>query len=144
MRVQHFSQSHDSLDMKKSALDHCYDIDMLEQKARSFLANLLFEQGEMTAPVEKLSGGQKSRLRFALMFAQQPELLILDEPTNNLDPTTWWLLLGWLRDYQGSILLISHDRRFLEEFKFDSFWVVNKGTIRNRHKDLPEILKEIQ
>lgn len=142
--IRQFTQGHESLLSGNSALQHCYSENMSEQKARSFLANLQFSQTEAEKPVEMLSGGQKSRLRFALMFASAPELLVLDEPTNNLDPTTWNLLVEWVNDYRGSVIVVSHDRTFLESIKIDNYWVIHGKKVHESLDTLDKIIQEIR
>lgn len=115
-----------------------------EGVARSFLAKLLFEQYEMDLTVTALSGGQKNRLRMALLFAKNPEFVVLDEPTNNLDPTTWEILVEQLQDYKGTLLVVSHDRSFLENINLDKFWVFKKQTITEDHHDLSDVLEHMQ
>lgn len=142
--IEYFNQNHDSLDAKKSALWHCFEIGMNESKARSFLANLLFNRNESESPISSLSGGQKSKLRFALLFAKNPELLILDEPTNNLDPTMWHLLVDWLEEYTGTVLLVSHDRYFLESCNLDKYWVINHQQVKETENDMGSILLDLE
>jgi len=115
-----------------------------EGVARSLLAKLLFEQNEMTLSVAALSGGQKSRLRMALLFAKNPEFVVLDEPTNNLDPTTWEILVEQLQDYKGTLLVVSHDRSFLENIDLDKFWVFKKQTVTEDYHDLSDVLEQMQ
>ena len=114
-----------------------------EGVARSLLAKLLFEQHEMILSVAALSGGQKNRLRMALLFAKNPEFVVLDEPTNNLDPTTWEILVEQLQDYKGTLLVISHDRSFLENIDLDKFWVFKKQTIAEDGHELSDVLGQM-
>lgn len=114
-----------------------------EGVARSLLARLLFEQHEMSLSVAALSGGQKNRLRMALLFAKNPEFVVLDEPTNNLDPTTWEILVEQLQDYKGTLLVISHDRSFLENIDLDKFWVFEKQTIAEDSHELSDVLGQM-
>ena len=79
-----------------------------------YLKDFLFAEEQMRAPVRALSGGEKARLLLARLMAQQSNLLILDEPTNDLDIETLDLLQDVLGDYDGTVLLVSHDRDFLD------------------------------
>jgi ATP-binding cassette subfamily F protein uup len=79
-----------------------------------YLKEFLFADEQMRAPVRSLSGGEKARLLLARLMAQESNLLILDEPTNDLDIETLDLLQDVLGDYDGTVLLVSHDRDFLD------------------------------
>jgi ATP-binding cassette subfamily F protein uup len=87
-----------------------------EQKLHimSYLANFLFSPQRSRDKVSSLSGGERNRLLLARMFTQASNVLVLDEPTNDLDIETLELLESTLQDYQGTVLLVSHDREFLE------------------------------
>ncbi|MEA3310066.1 MAG: ABC-F family ATP-binding cassette domain-containing protein [Chloroflexota bacterium] len=82
--------------------------------AQAVLAGLELDALSLTQPVAILSGGQKTRLGLARLLIQQPDILLLDEPTNHLDITTLEWLETWLREYRGAVLLVSHDRTFLD------------------------------
>ncbi|MDQ7095849.1 ABC-F family ATP-binding cassette domain-containing protein [Desulfosporosinus sp. PR] len=85
----------------------------LEALVRKILAGMGLE-AELNSPVATLSGGQKTRLALCKLLLRSPELLILDEPTNHLDISALEWLEGYLRDYPGALLLVSHDRYFLD------------------------------
>jgi len=78
--------------------------------------------------IRLLSGGQKSRLAFSILTWHNPQLIIMDEPTNHLDLNTQDALIGALKDYKGSLLLVSHDKHFLTE-TCDTYWVVGNRTV---------------
>lgn len=86
----------------------------IEAKIRSILNGMGFDNISVNTPIHKLSGGQKTRLALAKILLEQPDLLLLDEPTNHLDFTTLTWLEGYLRAYPGAILVVSHDRTFLD------------------------------
>ena len=79
-----------------------------------YLKEYLFDEGQARAPVRSLSGGEKARLLLAKLMAKESNLLVLDEPTNDLDVETLDLLQELLDDYSGTVLLVSHDRDFLD------------------------------
>jgi ATPase subunit of ABC transporter with duplicated ATPase domains len=79
-----------------------------------YLKDFLFDEGQARAPVRSLSGGEKARLLLARIMARQSNLLVLDEPTNDLDVETLDLLQETLSGYDGTVLLVSHDRDFLD------------------------------
>jgi len=75
------------------------------------------------------------------LFKIAPECLVLDEPTNNLDPETWELLLRLINEFNGSLLLISHDRSFIECMKRKKIWVLSNQTIKESWSDMDEVLQ---
>ena len=88
--------------------------DELEHKVAAVATHLGFSDADMSRAVSTLSGGEQGRLRLGTVLAQQPALLMLDEPTNHLDLDTIAWLEGYLADYRGAVLVVSHDRAFLD------------------------------
>ncbi|MCM3338294.1 ABC-F family ATP-binding cassette domain-containing protein [Paenibacillus sp. MER TA 81-3] len=86
----------------------------METRVRSVLHGMGFSQMDPSTPIHTLSGGQKTRLALARILLQQPDLLLLDEPTNHLDIHTLTWLESYLRSYPGAVLVVSHDRYFLD------------------------------
>ena len=84
------------------------------QHVAGYLQNFLFPPERLRSPVSTLSGGERNRLLLARLFAQPANLLVMDEPTNDLDVETLELLEELLLEYQGTLLLVSHDRAFLD------------------------------
>ena len=108
-----------------------------EQELRDFLGSFRFV-GEMVAqPVGTLSGGEKARLVLAMLVWQRPNLLLLDEPTNHLDLTTREALSMALNEFEGTVMLVSHDRALLREV-CDEFWLVAAGAIKPFDGDLDD------
>ena len=95
----------------------------------SYLRDFLFEDRQATSPVRTLSGGERNRLLLARLFAQKHNLVVLDEPTNDLDVETLELLEEVLADYDGTILLVSHDRDFLDRVATSTIVVEGNGEI---------------
>jgi ATP-binding cassette subfamily F protein uup len=81
----------------------------------AYLKDFLFEEGQARQPVKALSGGETNRLLLARLFARRSNLIVMDEPTNDLDVETLDLLVEVLGDYDGTLLLVSHDRDFLDK-----------------------------
>ena len=79
-----------------------------------YLKEFLFDEAQARAPIRSLSGGEKARVLLAKIMARESNLLVLDEPTNNLDVETLDLLQELLDDYDGTVILVSHDRDFLD------------------------------
>ncbi len=86
----------------------------LECDLCTVLKRMGFTEDEFDKPTDKLSGGEKTRLAIARLLLEEPDLLILDEPTNHLDLQATEWLEGWLKGYHGAVLLVSHDRAFLD------------------------------
>jgi len=86
----------------------------LENEAKKILSGLGFSETDLNRPVEQFSGGWQMRIALSKLLLQQPTLLLLDEPTNHLDIVTMEWLEGYLQNYQGTIIIVSHDRFFLE------------------------------
>lgn len=144
IRIEYFDQL-SLLDTRTTALQIVEDeLSCHESIARSLLANLLFEQSEVTLPISKLSGGQRNRIRIALLFAKSPEFVVLDEPTNNLDPTTWDILVEQIQKYKGTLLVVSHDRSFLENVGLDKYWVFTGRKIQEDHRELEDVLASLE
>jgi len=121
-----YVDQHNSLDLSISLLDHFRSRGYEEEQARSILAKFKFTQSEAETSLSILSGGQQQRFKFLLLFKVNPEFMILDEPTNNLDPATWELLLSLVNEFTGSLLLVSHDRSFVDQVQDKRVWVLKK------------------
>ena len=106
-----------------------------EQELRNFLGSFRFIDDMMQQPVGTLSGGEKARLVLALIVWQRPNLLVLDEPTNHLDLDTREALGMALNDFDGSVLLVSHDRALLRTV-CENFWLVSEGEVKPFDGDL--------
>jgi ATP-binding cassette subfamily F protein 3 len=108
-----------------------------EQELRDFLGAFRFTGEMVQQPVGTLSGGEKARLVLAMLVWQRPNLLLLDEPTNHLDLTTREALSMALNEFEGTVMLVSHDRALLREV-CDEFWLVSGGTLAPFDGDLDD------
>jgi ATP-binding cassette subfamily F protein 3 len=108
-----------------------------EQELRNFLGQFRFTGDMVHQQVGSLSGGEKARLVLAMLVWQRPNLLLLDEPTNHLDLTTREALSMALNEFEGTVMLVSHDRALLREV-CDEFWLVTAGGIREFDGDLDD------
>jgi ATP-binding cassette subfamily F protein uup len=107
------------LDLEKTVRENMTDSDYVLVKGRSrhvigYLKDFLFAPERIDSPVKSLSGGERNRLLLAKIFTRSANMIVLDEPTNDLDVDTLELLEDLLADYEGTLLLVSHDRSFLD------------------------------
>jgi ATP-binding cassette subfamily F protein uup len=120
LQVAYFDQMREQLDPERSVFDSIADgADFIkvggdEKHVLSYLQDFLFPPDRARAPVEALSGGERNRLLLARLFTRPFNLLVLDEPTNDLDIETLDLLEQLLIDFSGTLLVVSHDREFLD------------------------------
>ncbi|MHB8126722.1 MAG: ABC-F family ATP-binding cassette domain-containing protein [Desulfitobacteriaceae bacterium] len=118
--MAYYSQEHEDLNTHLKVIDEIRGAsDLKDPEIRSLLARYGFREEEVFKPVRALSGGEKSRLALCKLFLTPSNLLLLDEPTNHLDTETREVLEELLMEYKGTILVVSHDRYFLDK-------VVNK------------------
>ncbi|PYE28588.1 ATP-binding cassette subfamily F protein 3 [Rhizobium sp. PP-CC-3A-592] len=108
-----------------------------EAKVRARVAQMGLATEKMSTAAKDLSGGEKARLLMGLAAFHHPNLLILDEPTNHLDIDSRRALIEALNDYDGAVILISHDRHLIEA-TVDRLWLVNNGTVSNFDGDMEE------
>lgn len=110
-----------------------------ETRARAALRRYGLSPEAMDKPLEKLSGGQQARFKLALTFAQNPEFLILDEPTNHVDPPTWEAIVEAIKTYPGTVLAITHDRAFIDAIA-DKLWILENKQIKEHLGSLSDYL----
>lgn len=121
LRVSFFEQNRESLDPKKTvAQTLCEKGDYVQWRGQfvhifSYLDRFLFPKEKAQMPVERLSGGEQSRLVLAKLMLQDSQVLVLDEPTNDLDMATLAVLEDSLEEFDGAVLLVTHDRYFLDQ-----------------------------
>ena len=135
LEMAYFDQNRDILDDKKTLWrtlcdkgDHIY-VRGHNRHVVAYLKDFLFTPEQAQSPVSCLSGGEKNRLMLALLLARESSFLVLDEPTNDLDMDTLDLLQEMLDEYQGTILLISHDRDFLDKITTSMLYMKGDGTV---------------
>ena len=118
--VAYFDQMRDQIDLDATLEDFIspgsewIEIGNKRTHVKSYLSDFLFSPARANAPVRTLSGGERNRLLLARLFARPANVLVLDEPTNDLDIDTLELLEDLLQQYEGTVFLVSHDRRFLD------------------------------
>ena len=135
LEVAYFDQYREILDPEKSVIDNLADgkqevtVGGRERHALSYLQDFLFSPKRARTPVKALSGGEKNRLLLARIFLKSNNLLILDEPTNDLDIETLELLEDLLANYEGTLLLVSHDRQFVDNTVMTSWIFEGDGVV---------------
>ena len=133
--VAYFDQLRNALDLEKSVKDNVsegsdhVDVNGNRRHIYSYLQDFLFSPERARTPVKALSGGERNRILLAKLLLKPSNLIVMDEPTNDLDMVTLELLEEMLSDYKGTLLLISHDRAFMDNV-VTSTWVFDgKGNI---------------
>jgi ATP-binding cassette subfamily F protein uup len=142
--VAYFDQMRDQIDLNATLEDFIspgsewIEINGKRTHVKSYLSDFLFSPARANAPVRTLSGGERNRLLLARLFARPANVLVLDEPTNDLDIDTLELLEDLLDQYDGTVFLVSHDRRFLDNvvtstlaFEGDGKWREYEGDVQD-------------
>jgi ATP-binding cassette, subfamily F, member 3 len=116
IKIGYYAQEHETLDDKRDLISEIRQTAPVSREtAVAFLLRFLFTYDQMQQPIAKLSGGERSRLQLAKLVLEKPNLLLLDEPTNNLDIPAIEVLEETLDEFVGTVLVISHDRYFLDK-----------------------------
>jgi ABC transport system ATP-binding/permease protein len=151
LEVAHFEQLHEALDVTKSVVENLGEgretvtVGGVERHVVGYLRDFLFSPEQIQGSVLRLSGGERKRLQLAKILARPCNLLVLDEPTNDLDLETLELFEELLLEYQGTLLLVSHDRTFLDNvvtstlvFEGDGRWTEYVGGYEDWLRQRPE------
>ncbi len=131
LEIAYFDQMRDKLDLEATLEDtispgsEWLEVNGRKTHVKSYLGDFLFSPARALSPVKSLSGGERNRLLLARLFARPANVLVLDEPTNDLDVETLELLEELLQDFKGTVFLVSHDRRFLSNVVTST--LVNEG-----------------
>jgi len=144
LQVAYFDQMRDALDLDATLEDFIspgsewIEIGNQRKHVKSYLGDFLFSPARSGSPVRSLSGGERNRLLLARLFARPANVMVLDEPTNDLDIDTLELLEDLLQNYDGTVFLVSHDRAFLDNvvtstivFEGDGLWREYEGGVQD-------------
>ncbi|MGJ7582347.1 ATP-binding cassette domain-containing protein [Variovorax sp. RHLX14] len=144
LEVAYFDQMRETLDLDATLEDFIspgsewIEIGKQRKHVKSYLTDFLFSPARANSPVRSLSGGERNRLLLARLFARPANVLVLDEPTNDLDIDTLELLEDLLQNYDGTVFLVSHDRTFLDNvvtstvaFEGDGKWREYEGSVQD-------------
>ena len=140
LRIGYFSQQHlDTLREDESPLWHMQKLapDANLQVLRNYLGGFHFQGDRVNESIQDFSGGEKARLALALLIWKKPHLLLLDEPTNHLDLDMRHALTVALQQFNGALIVVSHDRSLLANC-VDDFWLVANGTVKPFEGDLDD------
>lgn len=135
VQFQYFDQYHEKLELNKSVADNVAEgrrdvvINGKTRHVISYLGDFLFTGRRARSPVSVLSGGEKNRLLLARMFARPCNVLVMDEPTNDLDLETLELLEELIASFNGTVIVISHDRRFIDKVATETWVFDGRGGI---------------
>lgn len=135
LKIIVFDQKRESLDLSKTPIevvgdgqDFIHFQDGRSKHVHSYLENFLFTKDQLKDPISKLSGGEKNRLQLALFMKQSADLWVFDEPTNDLDIETIEILENEISNYQSAVIIIGHDRAFLQN-TCNKTWLINDKSV---------------
>ncbi len=144
LQVAYFDQMRQAIDMDATLEDFIspgsewIEIGSQRKHVKSYLGDFLFSPARANSPVRSLSGGERNRLLLARLFARPANVLVLDEPTNDLDIDTLELLEELLQNYDGTVFLVSHDRQFLDNvvtstiaYEEPGVWIEYEGSVQD-------------
>ena len=137
LELAYFDQHREQLDPEKSVIDVVadgkreIDVNGRSRHVISYLQDFLFTPDRANSPVKALSGGEKNRLLLAKLLSKPSNLLIMDEPTNDLDVETLEMLEDTLSEYPGTLILVSHDREFVDNVVTHSLFFEGNGVVKD-------------
>lgn len=135
LEVAYFDQYRADLDLEKTVMDNVADgkqdveVNGVKRHVLGYLQDFLFPPKRAMTPVKALSGGEKNRLLLAKLLLKPNNLLILDEPTNDLDVETLELLEEMISEYQGTLIIVSHDRQFIDNTATECYFFEGNGIL---------------
>ncbi len=140
--IGYYAQEHEILDDNKTILENFDNTNLSIQNLRSYLGNFLFFNDDVYKKVSYLSPGERSRVALAKISINKPNLLILDEPTNHLDPETQKIIANTFKDYDGTMLLVSHNLEFVDNLNIDRMLMLPSGQIKYYDKEIVKYYQE--
>ena len=143
VKIAYYAQEHESLDLEKSILDNFDSFDIAPGSLRAHLGNFLFSGDDIYKKVKVLSPGERSRVALAKLSLMKANFLILDEPTNHLDPETQEIIADIFKDYQGTILLVSHNPSFVDRLNISRVLILPEGKIEYFSKEKVEYFNKL-
>ncbi len=150
LSVAYFDQHREKLDLNASLVDFIspgsewIEIGSQKKHVKSYLTDFLFSPARANSPVKSLSGGERNRLLLARLFARPANVLVLDEPTNDLDIDTLELLEELIQSYDGTVFIVSHDRAFIDQVVTSTLVYENSGRWREYEGGVQDWLIQAQ
>ncbi len=139
----YYAQEHELLDNEKIILENFSEFSLSTKEIRSFLGNFLFSGDDVYKKVAYLSPGERSRVALAKLALTGANLLILDEPTNHLDPQTQEIIAQTFKDYEGTMLVVSHNVDFVDNLGIERMLMLPSGEIKYYDKDIVLYYQEL-
>ena len=136
--MAYYAQEQETLDLDKTVLENVENQSYTEKELRTILGSFLFHGDDVFKKVAVLSPGEKARIALCQVMLKRANLLLLDEPTNHLDPETQELIGENFKNYEGGIILVSHNPSFVEAIGIDRMLILPQGKITNYSKELLE------
>ncbi len=133
--IGYYAQEHELLENDKMILENFNEFNLSSKNLRAFLGNFLFSGDEIYKKVSYLSPGERSRVALAKLALTGANLLILDEPTNHLDPETQRIIAKTFKDYEGTMLVVSHNPEFVDNLGIERMLMLPSGEIRYYDKN---------
>ena len=134
--IGYYAQEQENISDYNSVLEEVMTPEYTEKQIRSVLGRFNFSGNKVFQKVKTLSPGERSRLSLLKLCMKKPNLMLLDEPTNHLDLPTKKILADALRDYKGTILIVSHDLDFLNDFNIDHMLILPSGKIQSYDRNI--------
>ena len=141
--IGYYAQEHELLNNDRTILENIEEFGLSKNQMRSFLGNFLFSGDEVYKKVGVLSPGERSRVALAKLALTGANFLILDEPTNHLDPQTQEIIAKTFRDYEGTMLVVSHNVEFVDNLGVERMLMLPSGQIRYYDKDTVMYYQEL-
>lgn len=141
--VAYYAQELEQLDADKTVFENVETDGYNEWQLRGILSNFLFYEDDINKNAAVLSPGEKARVALCKLLLQRANLLVLDEPTNHLDPETQTVIGGNFRQFEGTILVVSHNPSFVEQIGISRMLVLPSGEIRDYSRELLEYYYEL-
>jgi len=141
--IGYYAQELDGLDMKKTIIDNFKELNLNEKKLRNVLGRFLFFGDEVFKKIEVLSPGERARVALAKLSVSGSNFLILDEPTNHLDPQTAELIAEVFKEFEGSMLIVSHNKDFTNLLGIERTIILPEGILSYYNEGIIEYYQKI-
>ena len=141
--IAYYAQEQEELDLEKTILENVDSKDFSDKELRTILGSFLFYDDDVFKKVKYLSPGERARISLCKIMLKKANLLLLDEPTNHLDPITQSIIGENFHNYEGTIILVSHNPSFVEKIGIDRMLILPSGKITNYSKELLEHYYEL-